>query len=163
MQLRHSTLVAISGVIWLAIGIFLLTLGLNLLTGTLVSVEKNYPLLSILNGFIGSHEQSVILLVAVSLAIGYFKGRYVLAKSAHRVVTRIQTFPNPTSVGNLYSIPYYLLIVGMMGLGMLIKVFGVPSDIRGFVDVAIGAALINGAMIYFRMVLALRKPTVEQP
>jgi len=38
-----------------------------------------------------------------------------------------------------------------MGLGMGIRYFGVPVDVRGLIDVAVGSALINGAMLYFRV------------
>jgi hypothetical protein len=36
----------------------------------------------------------------------------------------------------------------MMALGAIMRL--VPDDWHGFVDVAIGSALINGAMLYFR-------------
>lgn len=159
MQFRHATLITISGLIWLAVGTFLLSLGLNLLVGTIQSTESPHPLLDLLTFL--TAEQNVILLISLALAIGYFKGKYVLSKSAQRVTTRICSFPNPTNLKNLYSMPYYLLIGGMMALGMLIKIFGAPSDIRGFVDIAIGTALINGSMLYFRLALMLPSKTSE--
>ena len=44
----------------------------------------------------------------------------------------------------------------MVGLGALIKVLNLPLDVRGAIDIVIGSALINGAMIYFRSAFELR-------
>jgi hypothetical protein len=40
----------------------------------------------------------------------------------------------------------------MVLLGLVIRFLPIPIDARGLVDVAIGSALINGAMLYFRVV-----------
>lgn len=155
LKLSHQVLVIISGLIWFAIGFYLLQLGLGLLLATL-QTNGHYPLISVLKNYFGGPEGSILLIVSVSLAIGYFKGRHVLGKSAHRGVQRILTFPNPTSIGNIYSPKYYILLGCMVALGMSVKYFGFSHDIRGFVDVTIGAALINGAVIYFRLAQALK-------
>ena len=154
IKLSHSTLIMISGLIWLLAGGFLLQLGLGLLVGgtqpDFMILASNYPLLNLLTPFLGSKENSVLLLIAVSLYVGYLKGRHVLGKSAHKGVARIQGFANPTSLGNIYSPKYYILLGAMVGLGMSIKFLGIPNDVRGAIDVTIGSALINGAIIYFR-------------
>lgn len=155
LKLSHRVLVIISGLIWFAIGFYLLQLGLGLLKTTLQN-DGHYPLISMLKNYFGGHEGAILLIVSVSLAIGYFKGRHVLGKSAKRGVERILTFPNPTSIGNIYSAKYYVLLGLMVALGMSVKYFGFSHDVRGFVDVAIGAALINGAVIYFRLARTLK-------
>jgi hypothetical protein len=160
LKLSHTALVVISGLVWLGIGIFLLSLGLNLIVGgahpELLASSKHTPILETLTPYIGL-EQAALLIVVICLAIGYAKGRFVLGKSARRGVARILTFSNPTSLLNIYSGPYYLLLALMVGLGMSIKFLGLPDDVRGAVDVIIGSALINGAMIYFRLAFALRQ------
>lgn len=161
IKFSHATLTAVSGFIWLAIGGFLLSLGLRLIVGSIqpefAYFEKRFPILDTLAPYFGGIEQAALLLIVLCLLIGYLKGRYVLGKSARSGVARLLTFPNPTSIGNLYSTKYYILLGGMVGLGMSIKYLGLPNDVRGAVDVAIGAALINGAMIYFRLAYAIRK------
>lgn len=157
----HAMLVLVSGLIWLAVGLWLLPLGLNLLLSS-VSESGRYPLIELLAPSLGGWEQTVTTLIAAGLLIGYFKGRYVLGKSAKRGIERITTFPNPTKFSNIYSLKYYILLGTMIGLGISIKVFGLANDIRGFIDVAIGAALINGAVIYFRSASELRKPQKAQ-
>jgi hypothetical protein len=161
-KLSHTVLIAISGLVWFGIGVFLLSLGLNLIVAStqpeFLAIEKQYPVLGALEPYFGI-EQAALALIVLCLFVGYAKGRYVLGKSARRGVARLLTFPNPTSLANIYSMPYYLLIGGMIGLGMSIKYLGLPNDVRGAVDVAVGSALINGAMIYFSLAVALRKKT----
>lgn len=161
LKLRHTTLIVISGLVWMGIGTFLMTLGLGLLLkgAGFESATGNYPLIEAFARYLGGNEQAVLLLLVVCLTVGYFKGKFVLGKSAHRGMKRIRSFSNPTSLTNIYSGTYYILIAFMIGLGMSIKYLGLPHDIRGAVDVAVGSALINGAMIYFRHARSAPQPT----
>jgi hypothetical protein len=159
IHLKHSTMVFLSGLVWLIVGLFLMPLGINLLLSSLhmnVKDNQSYPLIHSLSPFIGEWESTVLVLLCIGLIIGFLKGRFVLGKSARQGIKRIQQFSNPTCLSNIYSLKYYILILGMMGLGMGIKLFGLADDIRGFVDVAIGAALINGALVYFRTGFEMR-------
>jgi hypothetical protein len=164
LKLSHKTLIIISGLIWLAVGSFLLPLGLNFLLQAVensrLHTMENYPLLNLFSKLASNAENSVIIIIVIAMMIGYSKGRFVLGKSAIKGVERIRSFPNPTSLSNIYSAKYYILLALMIGLGMSMKYLGIPADVRGLIDVAIGSALINGAMIYFR--LALQKPVVNE-
>ena len=157
LKMSHKALIIISGLIWFAVGCSLLPLGLNFLLQAVQNRRylgtDSYPFLNFFSSFTSDIENVVIILIALGMMIGYFKGRYVLGKSASRGVDRIRTFSNPTSLKNIYSAKYYILIAIMIGLGMSMKYLGIPMDVRGFVDVAIGSALINGAMIYFRLAM----------
>ena len=155
MKLSHTKIIVISGLIWMAIGVYLLQLGLGLLlTGLHPSASQpaaHLPMVQAIALYVGGMETAALLLVIVALYIGYFKGRYVLGKSAQRGVDRILTFPNPMPLQSIYSPKYYILLGGIIALGMSIKFLGLNNDIRGLVDVIIGSALVNGAMIYFRL------------
>ena len=132
LKCSHTTLVYLSGLVWFAVGISLLRLGLGLLMAS---------------------EMEATLLTFVGIAafiIGYFKGRFVLGKSAVKGVERIRQMPNPVSITQIYSPQYYLLLGGMVFLGISIKFLGLSNGLRGFIDVAIGMALLTGALIYFR-------------
>ena len=153
LKLNHKTLILISGAVWMAIGCFLLFLGLNLLVAG-AHLQGFNPLLSSLAPYLGGMESVALLLVVVALYIGYMKGRFVLSKAAQKGIVRIRSMPEPANLSQIYSPQYYLLIGAMVLLGMSIKWFGFPNDIRGTVDVAIGAALINGAVFYFRQAYA---------
>lgn len=154
MKAKHGVLIFISGLVWFGVGCFLLTLGLKLIVG---SAEGYSPFLTLLGPLAGGVEQAAVVVITIALLVGFFKGRFVLAKAVQRGINHIEQFPNPTSVLNIYPKGYYLLLLGMMGLGMLVKVSGLPGDIRGLIDVAIGSALINGAMLYFRYALSPAK------
>lgn len=155
LKMTHKALIIFSGMIWLAVGCFLLPLGLNFLLqavqNTYLHSGQNYPLLQLFSSFLPNVENRVIVLIAMGLLIGYSKGRYVLGKSALKGVQRIRSLSNPTELKNIYSFKYYILLALMIGLGISMKYLGIPADIRGVIDVAIGSALINGSMIYFRL------------
>lgn len=148
-KLSHAVLAMISGLIWMAVGCSLMSLGLKLLLGN----EVNTPLIHSFAPSLGGAQQVALLLVVIGLLIGYMKGRHVLAKSASKGIERLKTLPNPAPLSQIYTPKYYLLLGGMMALGMSIRFFGVPSDIRGLVDVAIGAALIQGSLVYIRFAI----------
>lgn len=133
IHMKHKTIIAISGIVWFAIGFSLLRLGLHLLA---------------LRG-----DQLAVLLMAAGLIIGFFKGRFVLGKTALKGINRIESLPEPMPISQIYTPQFYGLIGFMIVLGMSIKYFGLGNDIRGTVDVAIGAALLNGSTFYFRHIL----------
>lgn len=149
LKFSHATLTYASGVIWLCVGVFLLQLGLSLL---MTAVEQGYhPLLRFLQGPLGGQQEAAIAIIAVALYLGILKGKHVLAKTAHRVVANIRKQPNPTAIQNAYGVRYCLLLAIMVALGISIKYFGIPNDIRGAIDTTIGVALIHGSLSYFRM------------
>lgn len=156
IKFKHKTLTFISGALWLVIGLALLIVGLNLVTHAAQDPsEDGHPLMYQLSGLFEHTENAAVALIAFGLFIGYFKGRYALGKSAQRIVKRILTLPNPCSLGRIYPISYYLLVGVMILIGISFNYFNIPKDIRGFIDVAIGAALINGAIVYFRLGMAI--------
>lgn len=155
MKLSHTKLIIFSGLIWFAVGVYLLRLGINLLLGSVSQdASGDYPLIQHMQPYMGSVENVATLLVVAALFIGYLKGRFVLGKSAHKGASRIKSFPNPTSIANIYSAKYYILLAIMIALGISMKYLGLHNDVRGFIDAIIGSALINGAMIYFKIALA---------
>lgn len=160
---RHSTLLFISGLIWLIIGCILLPLGLNFVVESIL-IENFHvgsrPVLDFIAPFSGGVDQAALLLIACALGIGFLKGKYVFSKSVDRGVKRILTFPNPESVLKIYSGPYLILLGSMFFLGFIVKFL--PLDIRGGVDVIIGSALINGSVLYFRRAWTLRAEEAEK-
>ena len=153
---RHATLITLSGLLWFTVGVSLLSLGLSLLVFASENAG-NFPLIEALERVVGSADSAALLCVCAALGIGYFKGRYVLLKSVRRVVERICSVAEPRTVAGMYSWQYCALIGSMVLLGISIKHLGIPSDIRGVVDVAVGGALVNGAMIYFRFASVVRR------
>jgi hypothetical protein len=85
-----------------------------------------------------------------ALFVGFLKGRFIFTKTVGRITRRIHSLPSPISFRTVYPPAYWILIGSMMGLGMAMKHLPISLDIRGFVDVAVGSALMNGSLLYFR-------------
>ena len=145
LKLSHSKLILISGMLWLCVGLSLLPLGL-----TLIIEGETRPLVHYSSSIFGGFDEAAIALIVAALFVGYMKGKYVLGKSSNRIVGRIRAASDPASLATVFTPAYCVLIGSMMLLGMGIKYFGIPSDVRGMVDVAVGSAMISGATITFR-------------
>lgn len=158
-KVSHFTLIFLSGLVWLAVGCFLLPLGLNFIVECLLKENATlpHPILNFLAPYAGGLDQAALILIVFALFIGFLKGRRVFAKSVQRSVNRILTLPNPASLSKIYTPAYYLLLGSMVLLGILVRF--TTQDIRGGVDVAIGSALINGAMLYFKQAWLVRRQT----
>jgi hypothetical protein len=153
--MKHRGWIALSGFLWFFIGTSLLYKGLQLITQAAFSPDS---LCSKWQLF-GSPQQTATCFIAVGLLVGFIKGRFVLAKTVRRVVSRISTLPLPIRLQDAYSRSYWILIASMVALGMSFRFLPIPIDIRGTIDIAIGSALINGAMLYFRSL----RPAIQAP
>lgn len=154
LKLSHSGMTFFSGAIWMAIGIFLLQLGLNLLFGQFISLKTTTPLLDLFKNIFNPDEAG-ILITTVALLIGYLKGKHVLTKAANRGIDRILSLPNPAPFYLIYGVKYFVLIGVMILLGICLRYF--PNDIRGAIDIAVGSALVSGSLHFFRVGYKLRK------
>lgn len=133
-------------------GTFLLYKGLHLITQAAFQPDS---LCARMQGFFGSPQQAATALIAIGLVVGFFKGRFVLVKTVRRVVVRIALLPLPIRFKDAYSKSYWILIGSMVALGMSFRFLPIPIDIRGTIDIAIGSALIHGALLYFRATRAI--------
>jgi len=140
MQLTHVKAMVFSGFSWLTIGFFLMLRGMSLL-----APAKG-----------ASKEDTVILWLFGALLVGFLKGRFVLTRAAKRIAARILSLPSPLSFKHLYNKRYLLVLLVMVSLGVCFRFLGLPDPLRGAIDLAIGSALINGAMAYFREAQAVK-------
>ncbi len=145
--MKHRGWIVLSGFLWFLIGAFLLCKGLQYITAAIFQTES---LCYRMQGIFGSAQRGATALIAIGLFVGFLKGRFVLVKTVRRVVNRIAALPLPIRLKDAYSRSYWILIGSMMALGMSFRFLPMPIDLRGTIDVAIGSALINGAMLYFR-------------
>ena len=145
--MKHRSWIALSGFLWFAIGISLLYKGLNFIA---IAAFQTNSLCFKMKGIFGDTQRAALFLIGIGLLVGFMKGRFVLAKTVRRVVGRISSLPLPIRFKDAYSKSYWILIGSMVALGMTFRFLPIPIDLRGTIDVAIGSALINGAMLYFR-------------
>lgn len=159
---NHVSLAIISGVVWLVVGTFLLILGINFLVSSILHdnyVNYSHPLIDGVKFISGGIEPAILILAACCLLIGYLKARVIFSKTVRKSIAHIQSLPNPSSIHKIYTFRY-LLLLGCMGfLGYIVRF--APLDVRGAIDIAVGAALMNGAFIYFRQALHLKTQTEE--
>ncbi len=149
MKLRPWNVILFTGLVWLLVGFFLTLKGLKLIVSGVFS--ENFFI-----SWIGSFENASLVLIACSLLLGFIKGRFVMIKTINRVTKHLLSLPYPLKVTNLYPTSYYILLGSMILLGILCKFLGIPKMLLGCIDLTIGSALINGAMIYFRYAFAAR-------
>lgn len=170
MRIGHVKGIVISGVVWLSVGGLLTYKGLVLLSGVvLFSHSGGNPLMNILYPIFRTVERSGMGLVLIAILLGQLKGSFVLAKTVKRFVKRILLIPSPIRIQDLFPWRYLLLIGAMMSLGMLLRFLSIPKDIKAFIDLTIGSALMSGAFLYFKQAsmlkleLAKRKKQEDSP
>ena len=145
--MKPRTWIAFSGFLWLGIGVFLLYKGIHFISE---GITTPFSLSDRFQKTFGSTEKAATIWIVTGLIIGFLKGRLIFPKTVQRIVHRIRALPLPIGFAQVYPPSYWLLITAMVGLGMLMRILPIPVDARGLIDVAIGSALMNGAMLYFR-------------
>jgi len=153
-RVSHSTLYRISGFIWLAVGIVLLNTGLVLIMSGFTShpfdPQGYSSIFSYLSELVRGPDNAACLFIGIGLALGLVKGRFVMRKVACKSFDRIKLLENPTPITNLYTKANLFVLVAMVFLGMSMRYMAVAYDIRGLIDAAVGAALMQGAINYFQ-------------
>lgn len=139
--------IAFSAFTWFFLGLWLLYKGLRLLTEGAFQPDT---LSHALSRFFVNQQQAATALLAVALLVGFLKGRLVLIKTVRRVTARLISLPSPVAFKDAYSGSYWMLIGGMMLLGISFRFLPISPDVRGAIDIAIGSALMNGSMLYLR-------------
>ena len=152
LTLSHKNWITFSGITWLLIGGGLFTKGIFLILGG-ISLEEStaaLPFLHNLAVLTGGIEQAAVVIIACALLIGRLKARMVLSKTINRVITHIKKQKDPLFISSVYQRNYFILIGSMMFLGMALKRVIPYPDVMGAIDLAIGSALIQGGVGYFR-------------
>lgn len=147
--MKRWFVILLSGMIWLSAGSSLLWKGLRFVIYSQVEPVQGTDLIL--------HQKKAIFIICLAILIGFIKGRFVMIKAINRVVSRILSMEDPVSLRKVYS-PAYLLLIGVMVLmGVLMNVLSIPHLYRGFIDVAIGSALIFGSLVFIRFSLLTKK------
>jgi hypothetical protein len=162
LRFSHRTLYTISGLVWVAVGLMLLNTGLVLIMSGFqanqFSPDGYSSLFPWLSSLFQAPENAAIVLIALGLITGFFKGRFVLQKVAEKTFSRISQLENPAPISRLYTRGNLLLVGLMITMGLMMRVFGMPLDLRGLIDVAVGAALTQGSVAYFQLAGIAKAP-----
>ena len=136
LKFSHRTLIALSGLLWLTVGVYLISLGSYLILGSFSDPSAS--------------QNKAFIIIVSALFAGHLKGRLVLRRAISKQISRILSFPKPSPITQIYSLKYYLLWGFMVGLGISMRFLPIATGIRGAIDLTIGSALTNGALLYFR-------------
>lgn len=124
------------GLSWFGIGFWLFSLGISLLLhGSGGPLIRFFDLLGL------AAQESALLWLVIALLLGSVKSRKLLSKVVSRNKVRI------AQGGSVYTKKDLFLVVGMMALGIVVRFFS--DDVRGVIDLAVGAALIQASLGYF--------------
>lgn len=163
----HFMLIIISGMMWVVIGVMLMSMGMrHLIEGLRFWDElgslSHFSLFKYFTYVTPKSQIALGFVIGVCLLVGYLKGQYVLSKAVKKGVQRIVASPNPSELKNLYDKRYYGIIFLMMMLGMTLRMLKLPHDLHGAIDMTIGAALIKGALTYFKYAFLEKKGDLAQ-
>jgi hypothetical protein len=152
LKINHRHMGCIAGIVWLIVGSLLLRMGIFLIsTAAMEEIDpsSSHPLFHGLMVLVGDSAKVVLALLSVAILVGYAKGRLVLMRAGERIIARIASLRAPVPIFQIYGRRDYLLMLSMMGLGMVMRFLEVPIEIRGFILVAVGTALIQGSLAIF--------------
>ncbi len=119
----RKTLVLLAAMFWSLIGLYLLRRGWVLLHG------------------------SDYLVIGVALVVGTFKSIMVFQRTALTNVERINKLGEQAPVAQVFSGKAWGLIAFMMALGMIMRFSGLPTELRGFVIIAVGWGLLLASRV----------------
>jgi hypothetical protein len=128
----------IAGLIWTVVGTGLFTMG--------CLFWFHLP-------YLGDLDPRHLGFGTIAMTIGLLKGKFVLDKTAGRVIDRVETLaePNPfKSIFQMFGGKTIGLIAAMMGIGYVLRAAGVSYEIRGLIYLAVGAGLLWSCRNYWR-------------
>jgi hypothetical protein len=137
--LNKKKLIQIAGGVWICVGAFLTIRGIGLFD--LATSQQ------------GATSTGVTISVILGLIVGGAKGKFVLSKTAKKNKARINGLEEPVNIGQTFAKPFYGFIVGMMGLGFLLRAFNEPLGgyvVVGGIYCGIGAALMVSSLVYWK-------------
>jgi hypothetical protein len=134
-MISHRQHLLVAAMIWIMVGMMLT------IRGVFWVVTAVHPHRFSIPGF---------LLV---IALGALKGRFILSRTAARVISRIQQLDRHSPLLKVYSIPMYLTIFAMVGIGIACRWIGGHWHIYwviGYLYTVVGIALLTGSSYLWR-------------
>ena len=146
--MNKNSLYTLAGSIWGLVGLFLIIRGAVMYQAALDTQNAS--------------QTAVMISIAIAVVIGVAKGKFVLSKTARRNKSRIENLEEPLKVHQVYAKSFYILIAGMIALGVALRTFN--EYLGGYVVVAaiycgIGLALIVSSLTYWKTETS---PTAEE-
>lgn len=118
----------VAGLMWSFVGVFLLSRGVL----NLIVIEHSY-----------------IFLIIIWASVGLLKGRFILDKTAVRIIDRILARGGGKCAGGFFSPKSWGLVAAMILFGRLLRSSPLPGGLVWGVYVAIGAGLLFSSRIFW--------------
>jgi hypothetical protein len=99
---------------------------------------------------LGARIAHPVLWLILAAALGGLKARFVLRRTARRVVDRIRTRGDDRCIGGFVSWRTWAFIAAMATIGYVLRHSLLPRAIVGFIYVAVGVALLLAATSLWR-------------
>ncbi|MBW2658222.1 MAG: hypothetical protein JRC87_01275 [Deltaproteobacteria bacterium] len=126
---KRRTHLLLAAILWTAVGILLLTKGAYRITG------------------VNDYGSEIVIIALIS---GTLKSYYVLDRSARKSISRILNFDDGTCLGAVYSSKTWLLVMGMMGAGVVLRNSSLPLGLLCFIYFTIGWGLLFSSRLAWR-------------
>lgn len=104
--------------------------------------------LSVLNDGLSDPGLTEVIGLVIGLIIGFIKGNFVFKQLAKKYIARIQSLPETSAIYMTFSAKSWIMILGMMTLGRIIRALGTPHYVIGTIYIAVGFALVLGSRNY---------------
>ncbi len=127
---RRRTHLLLAAMLWTFIGLLLLTKGA-------------YRIVQV--------PEYQIIIIITALSAGTLKSIFILDRSARRSIERILDFKDGTCLGAVYSVKTWLLVVGMMGMGIVLRNSPLPLSLLCFIYFTIGWALLFSSRLAWQI------------
>ncbi|HEY9686275.1 MAG TPA: hypothetical protein V6C52_04795 [Coleofasciculaceae cyanobacterium] len=102
----------------------------------------------------------MVVIVLVSLIIGWGKGQFVLSKTSRRNIERIDAFTQPMRPIYVYGTRSWIIIGLMVLISVALNILNVALLWRGAVNLAIGAALLISSLAYLKALVPPEPPSI---
>ncbi len=86
--------------------------------------------------------------VAVSVGVGFAKGRWLLSKTASRNIERLGLFTEKLRPIHVYGARSWIVISVMVAVSLALNLGSTPLFWRGTVNLAVGVALLTSSLSY---------------
>lgn len=151
MRFKSYSFIFIAGMVWLAVGILLITKGVNFHWIALENTQLK------IFDYLGM-KSSFGILFFICACLGLLKTWFVLKKAALRNLLYYFSFTSAQPIFRLYQRKDLILIFSMILLGRLMRWLSLPSLVQGMILETVGCALIFGSYYYFRALLSRMQP-----
>ena len=103
--------------------------------------------------YLGDLDARHLTIGGAALSVGLLKGKFILDKTAQRVIDRTETLSEPNafkSVFQMFGGKTIALIASMMGIGVILRAAGVSFEIRGLIYLVVGTGLLWSCRQYWK-------------